>query len=575
MGITSVDGIQRSPSLLDALFASPSRAASALGLSIDVKRDYGASGSSASTTGSMTSGSKTLTLTAAEDFQNGQGISVAGAGASGALLVTTIDGGAGTTTLTLADAAGTTVSAATVQHDDTAAIQAAIDAAQNQGGGVVYLPPGSYLLSSSLQLPSGVSLRGAGSYELYGSQGSATTLNNSINLPTIPPYLTGSVLVQTSAGVNILEVTGASSVVNLCDFGMRFEKPFQNTGHAIYAVPPTINAGGYDNGIMGFKFDNIKIYGHDGDHYAVYAVNPIYGSIKHFFSWGGGIYHFENNSGVGGHYGNMQIGFTYGKVINAGAAHAIRLKSTTAMLNEIGFFAVQVGVVDMGLSGVSPPTSAQYTMNADSATANISFVNASWETNVGSPYSLPATQYFIDPSAYIANDTGDNAINFPITTSFNGPGSPYNGTRSLHTDLSLKLKSIEPAGSIWGLPSELYSGSPILAGAVTDGSNGWVFRGPVQNDTPSQSTTGTSGGSIIWAMPERGLSTKRVLAYFKDYENDTTTNQTITFPTAYTYTPAVATNTTGLTVSASTTALTITAPNSTTTYSGVVEVVGI
>ena len=76
-------------------------------------------------------------------------------------------------------------------------------------------------------------------------------------------------------------------------------------------------------------------------------------------------------------------------------------------------------------------------------------------------------------------------------------------------------------------------------------------------------------------MPEQGSSTKRVLAYFKDYENDTTTNQTITFPTAYTYTPAVATNTTGLTVSASTTALTITAPNSTTTYSGVVEVVGI
>lgn len=87
-------------------------ARAALDLAINVK-DYGASGSSSSTTGSMTSGSKTLTLTAAKDFKNGQDISVAGAGASGALLVSSIVSGAGTTTLTLADAAGTTVSAAT------------------------------------------------------------------------------------------------------------------------------------------------------------------------------------------------------------------------------------------------------------------------------------------------------------------------------------------------------------------------------------------------------------------------------------------------------------------------------
>jgi hypothetical protein len=85
---------------------------------------------------------------------------------------------------------------------------------------------------------------------------------------------------------------------------------------------------------------------------------------------------------------------------------------------------------------------------------------------------------------------------------------------------------------------------------------------------------GTTAGNIYWAQPERG--TRKVFTAVADaYENDTTTDQTITFPVAYTYTPAVVINTTGLTVSASTTTLTITAPDATTTYSGVIEVVGI
>ena len=98
-----------------------------LDLAINV-RDYGASGSSSNTTGSIASGSATLTLAAAEDFQNGQGIVVFGAGTSGGLLVTTIENGGGTSTLTLANAAATTVSSAEVWHDDTSAIQAAITA---------------------------------------------------------------------------------------------------------------------------------------------------------------------------------------------------------------------------------------------------------------------------------------------------------------------------------------------------------------------------------------------------------------------------------------------------------------
>ena len=48
-------------------------------------------------------------------------------------------------------------------HDDTAAIQAAIDAASAGLGGVVYLPPGGYRTSAPLTLPTdSISLVGAG-----------------------------------------------------------------------------------------------------------------------------------------------------------------------------------------------------------------------------------------------------------------------------------------------------------------------------------------------------------------------------------------------------------------------------
>jgi hypothetical protein len=48
---------------------------------IDVKNDYGASGSNLTTNGSITANSKTLTLTSVLDFKNGQGIQIYGAGA--------------------------------------------------------------------------------------------------------------------------------------------------------------------------------------------------------------------------------------------------------------------------------------------------------------------------------------------------------------------------------------------------------------------------------------------------------------------------------------------------------------
>lgn len=62
-------------------------------------------------------------------------------------LVSRIVSGGGTTILTLADAASVAVSGTVITHDDTAAIQAAIDAANMAGGGTVALGPFAYLVN--------------------------------------------------------------------------------------------------------------------------------------------------------------------------------------------------------------------------------------------------------------------------------------------------------------------------------------------------------------------------------------------------------------------------------------------
>jgi len=62
--------------------------------------------------------------------------------------------------------------------DNTAAIQQALDAAGNQGGGIVYLPTGEYLIDS-LTVPSGVELRGTADFHDRGpitASGLLTTL---------------------------------------------------------------------------------------------------------------------------------------------------------------------------------------------------------------------------------------------------------------------------------------------------------------------------------------------------------------------------------------------------------------
>ena len=90
-------------------------------------------------------------------------------------------------------------------------------------------------------------------------------------------------------------------------------------------------------------------------------------------------------------------------------------------------------------------------------------------------------------------------------------------------------------------------------------------------DTVNAPTSGSLNYFIGTGASQSGW---KYIFNFSSYENDTTTDQTVSFPMAFTNTPAIVGNTTGLTITATTSGITITAPDSTTTYSGIVIVEG-
>ena len=118
------------------------------------------------------------------------------------------------------------------------------------------------------------------------------------------------------------------------------------------------------------------------------------------------------------------------------------------------------------------------------------------------------------------------------------------------------------------------SGSPTVSSLTATTVTSSTVNYSVENPNTSQNTlTGTSAGSIVWSQPMQGSALKLVVLYANGYENTTTTAQSITFTKAFTNTPAVIVNTTGMSITVSTTGVTL--PTSmTATASGWIIIAG-
>jgi len=118
-----------------------------------------ADGGAEQASGSISAGSNQLTIAPATGtWAVGMGLHVDGAGASGDVLLAHITAISGNV-FTLDRNASRTVSGASVQDDDTLAVQAALAsycaAPSNSNGGSLYFPPGNYIISQNQSVNSG------------------------------------------------------------------------------------------------------------------------------------------------------------------------------------------------------------------------------------------------------------------------------------------------------------------------------------------------------------------------------------------------------------------------------------
>jgi hypothetical protein len=300
------------------------------------------------------------------------------------------------------------------EHDDTAALQSAIRAAEDAAA-TLQLPLGVMRVTAPLEITGPMTVAGAGAYVLWGSQQSGF---DSIDIPLAAPYVKGSVLLVDGAGVDALHLNGAGQHVNLRDFAIRFRRAHAATGHGIVAEPPSLARGGRDNGLQGATWERLAVHGHDGDHYAYRLVNPIYASLRDLRSFGGGaLYIGDESAGSGGHYGNCLIDHLYGQLYVAGSADGIRLADAQGRLNLLCFVRPQVSTTDKrAATGAAPPSAEQRMFNADPGVRSVSLIAPDFESNVGGACRFgDGPGWFIDVGGRISAPTVWDAMTGSVT----------------------------------------------------------------------------------------------------------------------------------------------------------------
>jgi len=141
-------------------------------------------------------------------------------------------------------------------NDDTAEIQAAIDAASAAGGGIVYLPPGTYRISSALSVPNFVELWGAGQTSILRCTGNHYAVNwNQGNRAAARGIQMDALSSQSSGGG--FDFTNAQFNIRIDDiyFGNNLHtslniKPDESSGHFLISRVKWNGVSGCTNGIL-------------------------------------------------------------------------------------------------------------------------------------------------------------------------------------------------------------------------------------------------------------------------------------------------------------------------------------
>ncbi|MCU1500580.1 MAG: hypothetical protein JWM47_4533 [Acidimicrobiales bacterium] len=206
----------------------------------------------------------------------------------------------------------------------TTAIQAAINTAVAAGKGI---DVGNDLwpINAALTIGGSISIQGVGAGEVWDT----VAHSSQTQMPGAAPWVKGGGFVQKTAATNILNITATGPCVHLRDLVLSFDSAiaFNNTGHGVYGVASTLLSGKPENGPAGCLWENIVVFGHDGNHYAFYTVNMNLFTAIQLRSYGGGGWYEECNTGYSTNYGNGTIVEPYFCVVAGGTADGFYFKS--------------------------------------------------------------------------------------------------------------------------------------------------------------------------------------------------------------------------------------------------------
>ena len=167
-----------------------------------------------------------------------------------------------------------------------------------------------------------------------------------------------------------------------------------------------------------------------------------------------------------------------------------------------------------------------------------------------------------------------NQINIKDSTQFNVANTFFSnvqsGVNALSTVNSINIENFLTINKFADLPDAIF----IPTGTELEGYDVYYVNKYSYPAYPTSTTNGTTAGTVTQVQISYTTSYKKFMFTFNGYENDTATNQSITFLNAFSTIANITANTTGLTISVSTSGITITAPNNTTLYSGIVIVEG-
>jgi hypothetical protein len=392
------------------------------------------------TDAAMTSGSNQVTSASAA-FTSGDVnklIAVIGAGAAGVNLqgwIGSVSNGVASVVTTKGGStpvnAGTTVAGveASFATDDTSGLQAAVDAAAH---GTLFIPDLGVRhigIAGTISSSQPISIAGDAIRELYGGAGAG----NDANWPSVAPYFEGAVICQYAASTDVLNLTAQGRSQNLRRLGIRFAASFINTGHA---VVNSIGGTGLSN--IGGVFEDVKVHGHDGSHYAFVLDAPEICRYSGLRSYGGGFLWLKAPNAPG-QPGNADFYNCVGSLFVGGSAHGVFFDGTAHTWNACIFSNLQQGVrvPAPAISGTAPPTNAQHPIHTTGTLTNwtnIGFDQPGWESDVaGNNSTLPT-----GAGCYRTNDSfapvGNPAMN----------GNPTNGAGNLASAVGIQNQVGKP-----------------------------------------------------------------------------------------------------------------------------------